>query len=251
MIAPLDQFVVVLHRPRDVRNIGAVVRAMKNMGFTRLRLVDPVPYDPADLLGIAHRADNVVDAIARFATLPDALADARFVVGTSERTRPERFSRTDIRPLAAELVARAYTGGPVVLLFGPEDNGLDLAALDRCNVVLSCPVDPAYPSLNLAQAALLVLYELRAAAALTPAPALRPPPAPAAELEAFAEALRDAITAVGFVKSGDGAATLRRLRTLIARAEPDSAELALLTALAREIVHALRRARGQADTGNG
>lgn len=242
----LDQFIVVLHRPRDVRNIGAVVRAMKNMGFRRLRLVDPAPFDPADLLGIAHRADDVVAATETFASLPEALADARLVVGASERPRPDRPSRSDLRPLAAELVARAAVAGPVALLFGPEDNGLDLAALDRCNLVLAIPADPAYPSLNLAQAALLVLYELRTAAAPRLAVAPRRPPAAAGELESLAAALDAALDAVDFVKSGDTTVTLRRLRLLIARAEPDSAEVALLTAFAREIVHALRRARGGA-----
>jgi TrmH family RNA methyltransferase len=241
----LDQFIVVLHRPQDVRNVGAVVRAMKNMGFPSLRLVDPTPYDPADLLGIAHRADDVVAAIRTFPSLSAALADARYVVGLSERPRPDRPSRSDLRPLAAELVARAATAGPVALLLGPEDNGLDRAALDRCSLVLSLPADPAYPSLNLAQAALLVLYELRSAVAPPPVAAPRRPPATAGELELLGAALGAALDAVGFVKSGDGAATLRRLRALIARAEPDSAEAALLAAFAREVVHALRRARGE------
>lgn len=240
----LDQFIVVLHRPRDVRNIGAVVRAMKNLGFQRLRLVDPAPFDPADLLGIAHRAEDLVGAIERFDSLLPALADARLVVGTSERVRPDRPSRSDLRPLAAELVGRARVAGPIALLFGPEDNGLDLAALDRCGLVLTIPGDPAYPSLNLAQAALLVLHELRSAAAPPAAALRRRPPATADELETLGAALEAAIEAVGFVKSGDGSATLRRIRALLARAEPDSAEAALLTAFAREIVHALRRARG-------
>jgi TrmH family RNA methyltransferase len=242
----LDQFIVVLHRPRDVRNLGAVVRAMKNLGFSRLRLVDPAPFDPADLLGIAHRAEDLVAAIERFESLPAALADARFVVGTSERPRADRPSRGDLRPLAAELVARARTAGPIALLFGPEDNGLDLAALDRCNLVLSIPADPAYPSLNLAQAALLLLHELRSAAVPPPLTQPRRPPATAGELEALGAALEAAIDAVGFVKSGDGAATMRRMRAVLARAEPDSSEAALLTAFAREVVYALRRARGDA-----
>ncbi len=241
-----DQLIVVLHRPRDVRNIGAVVRAMKNFGFRQLRLVQPAPFDPADLLGIAHRSEDLVGAITQFPDLPAALADARYVLGTSERAHPGRPARSDLRPLAAELLSRAAVG-PVALLFGPEDKGLDSDALDRCNAVLTLPADPAYPSLNLAQAALLLLYELRMAAADAP----QPPPArlaaPAAELETLSTALGTALDAVGFVKSGDGSATLRRLRALITRAEPDSAEAALLTAFAREIASALRRVSGSGD----
>jgi len=241
-----DQLIVVLHRPRDVRNIGAVVRAMKNFGFRQLRLVQPAPFDPADLLGIAHRSEDLVGAITQFPDLPAALADARYVLGTSERAHPGRPARSDLRPLAAELLSRAAVG-PVALLFGPEDKGLDSDALDRCNAVLTLPADPAYPSLNLAQAALLLLYELRMAAAHAP----HPPPArlaaPAAELETLSAALGTALDAVGFVKSGDGAATMRRLRVLLTRAEPDSAEAALLTAFAREITSALRHTSGSGN----
>lgn len=237
----MHELIVVLQQPRDVRNIGAVVRAMKTMGFARLRLVAPAPFEPADLLGIAHRSEDLVGAIELFDALPAALADARYVVGTSERAHPGRPMRADLRPLAAELVARAATAGPVALLFGPEHHGLDSAALDRCNLVLTLPTDPAYPSLNLAQAALLVLYELRMAAVAPQAQRPASTPAPAAEHEAFAEILAAAVAATGFVKSGDGAATMRRLRALVARAEPDSAELALLTALLREVVYALLR----------
>ncbi|MFQ3664083.1 MAG: TrmH family RNA methyltransferase [Chloroflexaceae bacterium] len=237
----MDQIITVLHRPRDVRNIGAAVRALKNMGFRRLRLVDPAPFDPADLTGIAHRSEDLVAAIELYADLDAALADARYVVGTSERAHPERPMRADLRPFAAELVTRATSAGPVALLFGPEDHGLDNAALDRCHALLTLPADPAYPSLNLAQAVLLTLYELRMAVA-GPLPAAPPRrPATAAELAATVEALSAAIEAVGFVKSGDGAAVVRRLRALITRAEPDSREAALLTAFAREIVYALHR----------
>ncbi len=237
----MDQVITVLHRPRDVRNIGAVVRALKNMGFRRLRLVEPPPFDPTDLTGIAHRSEDLVAAIELYADLDAALADARYVVGTSERAHPDRPMRADVRPFAAELVARATSAGPVALLFGPEDHGLDNAALDRCHALLTLPADPAYPSLNLAQAVLLTLYELRMAAAGPPPAAPPRRLATAAELEASFAALAAAIEAVGFVKSGDGATVVRRLRGLITRAEPDSREAALLAAFAREIVYALRR----------
>lgn len=236
----LNEFIVVLHQPQDVRNIGAVVRAMKNMGFARLRLVRPAPFDAEDLKGIAHRSEDVVDAIAIVDRLDDALADARFVLGTSERAHPGRTMRSDLRPLAAELVARAASAGPVAVLFGPEDNGLDNAALDRCHTILSLPANPAYPSLNLAQAALLLLYELRMAASGPPAPAPERALATAAEIETLIAATAELLAAARFVKSGDGQATLRRLRVLLLRAEPDSSEAALLTALARELVKALR-----------
>jgi TrmH family RNA methyltransferase len=236
----MDQFIIVLHQPRDVRNLGAVVRAMKNMGFARLRLVNPAPYDPADLLGIAHRSEDLVAAIEHFDSLPAALADAYYVLGTSERSHPERPMRSDLRPLAGALLTRARSG-PVALLFGPEDHGLDRAALDRCHAILSLPADPAYPSLNLAQAVLLLLYELRMAACEPPPLPPARTPAPVAAHEQLAELLAATMAASGFVKAGDGTSQLRRLRAMVTRAEPDAAELALLSALLREVVTALGR----------
>jgi TrmH family RNA methyltransferase len=242
----LDRFIIVLHQPRDVRNIGAVVRAMKNMGFARLRLVRPAPFDPADIRGIAHRSDDIIAGMSIHETLADALADATYVLGTSGRARPGRPLRDDIRPLAAELHARA-AAGPLALLFGPEDNGLDSAALDRCHALLSLPADPSYPSLNLAQAALLVLYELRQAAPATP-PAAAPAIAAAAsqaQIDAALGAVEQALAAIEFAKSGNPAPAMRSLRALLLRAAPDSREAALVAAVAREVVHAMRRARGE------
>ncbi|NTV64336.1 MAG: RNA methyltransferase, partial [Oscillochloris sp.] len=229
-----EHIVVVLHRPRDVRNIGAVVRAMKNMGFSRLRLVDPVPFDLADIGGIAHRSEDLLASLQVFPDLGAALADTHYVVGTSARARAGRTPRNDVAALAREILAQA-SFGQVALLFGPEDNGLDTLALDRCHTLLALPCDPAYPSLNLAQAALLALYELRQAAQ---APIPAPPPravAPAAELDRCLDLVGIALRTIDFHKSGDGTASARALRALLLRAAPDARELALLSAIAREV----------------
>ncbi|WP_129671495.1 RNA methyltransferase [Candidatus Chloroploca sp. Khr17] len=234
--------IIVLQRPQDVRNIGAVVRAMLNFGFAELRLVEPAPFVEADLLGIAHRSEAIVARIRYEADLAVALAEARFVVGTSERSHPGRVVRHDLRPFARELVVRNATAGPVALLFGPEDRGLDNEALDRCDCVLSLPTEPGYPSLNLAQAVMLILYELHMAGdAAVATPEIVREPATLAERERFAAVLSEVVAMVGFIKSGDGATTLRRLRNLIFRAQPERRELALLTALFREVSMALRR----------
>ncbi len=243
----LDQFVLVLHQPQDVVNIAAVVRAMKNMGLRHLRLVAPAPFDPADVRGIAHRSDDILAALQIYSTLDAALADAVYVVGTSEHRHSKHPVRSDLRSLASELLQYA-AAGPVALLFGPEDNGLDHAALDRCHIVLSLPSDPAYPSLNLAQAALLLMYELRVAAlAAPPLPAVRQP-APAANLETFFGAAEGALQAIEFFKSGSREPVMRVLRQLIYRATPDPSEIALLTAMARELRHFLRRKGLDSDT---
>jgi tRNA/rRNA methyltransferase len=236
-----DSFVIILHQPRDVRNIGAVVRAMKNMGFSRLRLVAPAPFDPADIGGIAHRSEDLLASMETYATLDTALADLHYVVGTSARHH-ERPVREDVRTLASELVGRAE-GHTIGLLFGPEDNGLDTSALDRCNIILRLPVNPAYPSLNLAQAVLLLLYELRNAPVTTMA---TPPTRELADrtaLETCFTAFEQLLTSIEFVKSGSIANAMRPVRELIHRAEPGSREIAMLTAIAREAVQYIKRIR--------
>jgi TrmH family RNA methyltransferase len=234
-----DRFVIVLQRPRDVRNIGAVVRAMKNMGFSRLRLVEAVDFRAEDMLGIAHRSEDVLAGIERFDNLASALADASYVVGTSARAHTYLHPRSDVRVLASELHGRAAMG-TVALLFGPEDRGLDNEALARCHVLLRLPVDPAYPSLNLAQAVLLLLYELRQAALLSTASELRTL-ASAAAIDRSMATINQLLDAIDFVKSGDGSALRRELRTILNRAELDEREAALVTAIAREVLKYVER----------
>jgi TrmH family RNA methyltransferase len=244
-VGPLENVIVVLHRPRDAVNIGGVVRAMKNMGFRRLRLVQPARFSAAEISGVAHRSEDLLAVLEEYTSLDAALADAVYVAGTTARPREAHRVRGDVRNLAAELLARAATG-PVALLFGPEDKGLDNQALDRCSSVVSLPANPAYPSLNLAQAVLLLLYELRTAAtsghALAPEQQLPREELPAfAQREALVGAVEQALEAIEFFKPGRRESIMRTLRGLLQRAEPDARETALLTAMAYEVVNFLRR----------
>ena len=248
---PLENIVIVLHRPRKLVNIAAVVRAMKNMGLSRLRLVDPAEYDPYDIEGIAHRSADVLDRAAIHATLDAALADAIFVVGTTARPREAGPPVGRPRDLAPDMLARA-AGGPVALVFGPEDNGLSNAELDRCHRRLAIPTDPAYPSLNLAQAVLLVAYELRQASGQPATPARQPPqPASAAQLEELFGTLERALWGVEFFKSHTATGIMRTLRGLIHRADPSAREAALLKAMAMETLSFLRRKGVAASTPSG
>ncbi len=238
---PLDQIVVVLCRPRKLVNIAGAIRAMKNMGLRRLRLVDPAEYNEYEIEGIAHRSADVLAATTLHATLDEALADAIYVAGTTARPRELKTRVASPRELVPELLGRARSG-PVALVFGPEDNGLTNAELDRCHAILSIPTNPAYPSLNLAQAVLLVAYELRQAADLPrPARELRFRPASAAQLEELFEALERALWGIEFFKAHLAEGMMRTLRSLTHRAEPDAREAALLKAMAMETLNFLRR----------
>jgi TrmH family RNA methyltransferase len=239
---PLDNIVVVLCRPRKLVNIAGAIRAMKNMGLRRLRLVRPAEYNEYEIEGIAHRSADVLAATTQHATLDAALADAIYVAGTSARPREAGAPAIPLRAFAPQLVARAAVG-PVALVFGPEDNGLTNAELDRCHVLLTIPTNPAYSSLNLAQAVLLVAYELRQALALPPpAPRQHPTrPADAAQLEELFDALERALWGIEFFKAHTDEGMLRTLRSLVHRAEPNAREVALLKAMAMESLNFLRR----------
>ena len=243
--------IVVLDRPQDAVNIGAVVRALKNMGFAWLRLVQPRPFAVTDLERVAHHAEDVIAQIAVFATLDEALADTVYVVGASAITHGGRTLRRDVETLSHELIERAGVG-KVALLFGTEDDGLDRTALDRCHCIVTLPTNPDYPALNLAQSVLLFLYELarrqraqRAAqgeqAAMVGNDVARQP-VPQAILEQLFKRSEEALTALHFFRYNPPA-VMRTLRRIAYRAELQPEEVALLLAIARQAAYAATHPR--------
>ncbi len=233
--AIFDEIVVVLHHPQNPVNIGGTIRGMKNLGFRHLRLVAPAPFDIADITGIAHRSEDILHATQIFDDLDAALADTIYVIGTTERVQGKHAIQTDIRNVAPEILQRA-TYGPVALLFGQENKGLDKAALDRCHLVVRLPTDPNYPSLNLAQAVLLLLYELRRSTDSDPfvfSPSQQP--ASTIEHETLFAAWEQALHTIEFFKAPTHDSIMRQFRSIMHRAYLDQHEAALLTAMAREI----------------
>jgi tRNA/rRNA methyltransferase len=239
--AVFDQIVVVLQRPQNPLNIGGVLRAMKNLGFRHLRLVEPAPFVPNDLLRMAHRANDLLAQMSTHATVDEALHDAIFVVGAAGCYHPGLPHTGDVRALAAGLVQRS-SHGKIALLFGTEVDGLDRAALARCHLLATLPVEPEYASLNLAQAVLLFLYELRLAtfagselpAPVPPQPAQAPP-----RQELLARLFQNtesALDALGFFKGNrNPAPTMHALRQMVYRAQLTQAEVALLLAVVQEM----------------
>ena len=159
----LSRVRVVLYEPLDPINIAATVRAMKNMGVDKLRLVRPVAYDPYRLIGVAHDTQEIIDAIEHFDDLESAIADCVRVAGFTARRRAAKRAVVDPVTAANDLLEFA-SQGPVAVLFGREDKGLPNEALDLAHTVVTIPTT-AHASLNLAQAVLIGLYELHVKAA--------------------------------------------------------------------------------------
>lgn len=209
-------------------NIGAVARAMKNMGFRELVLVSPRYFPHEDATARASGAEDVLDNARVVDSLGEALADCHFAAGASARSRAIEWPTLSPRECAAKLV-EADGRGNVAVVMGPEKSGLSNEHLDRCQVLLTIPTDPAFSSLNIAMAVQVVCYELRLATLEAP-PAEDPeiPPATAEEMEYFYRHLETVLTDSGFLDPENPRTLMRRLRRLFVRAGPDQNEVNIL-----------------------
>ena len=215
---------IVLDHPKDLVNVAGVLRVMMNFGLSSLRLVRPDAFDAYRIEGIAHRSGPLIEAATLHDDLDDALADRTYVVGTTARARTAGRSYVGPREVAAS-IARRPSEERVAIVFGREDRGLTNEALDRCHAVVIIPTDPEYSSLNLAQACLVLAYELYLAreAGEQEMPrgrrATRPPTQE--ELEETFAAIAEGLARIDFYKARKPEAVMRTLRTIVTRAAPD------------------------------
>jgi TrmH family RNA methyltransferase len=233
-------FVIVLHETQDIVNIAGSVRALLNMGFWRLRLVQPALYDAYRIAGIAHGSEAMLEQVEFFDDLPSALRDVGYVVGTTARARTPAFVWQHPREAAPELMQLADSGArPVALVFGREDKGLTSEQLDLCDRVITVPTSPKRSSLNLAQAVLLVCYELwlagPGAEQKLPKPRRHAPPATPPELELLFQDVERGLGTVDFFKKRDPATIMRTMRAVYRRAHVSSREAKLLRAVFIEV----------------
>ena len=159
----------VLVRPQMGENIGAAARAMWNFGLDRMRLVSPRDGWPnPKATAMASGAGRLLDNAILSDTLPEALDDSTLTFATT--ARPRGMTKPVYSPEAAMRAAQEHIaqGGRVSVMFGPERAGLENADIAQANAIISVPVNPEFPSLNLAQCVLLVAYEWRRASAEAP-----------------------------------------------------------------------------------
>jgi tRNA/rRNA methyltransferase/tRNA (cytidine32/uridine32-2'-O)-methyltransferase len=239
---------VVLYEPQDPVNIAATVRAMKNFGVRDLVLVRPVPYTAYRLEGIAHDTLDLIERIRDVETLDEALSDAVFVAAFTARRRRVRWELSTPRDLAGPLLEQARVG-PVVLMFGREDDGLPNEALDRSHVAVTIPTSE-HASLNLAQAVVVALYELHLAAGDATREVAGPrhdlPPATGEQMERLFRDQERALEAVEFFKTRFREHIMRSARSMGFRMRPDAREVMLARAMWIEVVRAMNRYRTMA-----
>lgn len=228
----------VLVRPVRVANVSAAARALANMGFERLTLVSPpaaLDEDDADRSS-AYGAWDILDRARRVSTLADAVAETSWVVGTSGRPSARAITPREVGVLAQG----ASNRGRIAIVFGPERTGLSRAELRLCHERVLIPTSARQPSLNLAQAVLVVAYELFVAS--IGGTTVRPPPSEPSpsvgDMESLLAQWRTALLTVGYLDERAPDRVLAELRRFLARSCPSPREVTLLRGIARQITWA-------------
>lgn len=226
-----DHIRFVLVRTSHPGNIGAAARAIRTMGLKRLSLVAPHAFPHAEAVALASGANDVLDNAPVSPDLATAIADCQLVLGATARRRDVPMEEIDPREAASRVLAAAREGREVALVFGNERTGLENDEIKRCHAAVLIPSDPAFPSLNLAQAVQVLAYEVRMAvlAGASPLPEQKGDlPASSAELDAFFEHLERTLDAIDFHKGRSPRTIMLRLRRLYLKAQPDQRELRVL-----------------------
>jgi len=223
----------VLIEPREGGNIGAAARAVKNMGFSRLLLVNPKKFPSEEAFWFSHGAEEVLKKTAVHKKLEDALKGKTLVAGATRRVGKKRGQVYSIKEGAEKIRAQAEEG-PVAILFGREDRGLTNEETDKCAILINVkiPGERRPPSINLAQAVLLIAYELSFAGAEGKAPPFKP--VPHEELAFFFERAERLLKALSY-KEKDKETILRNMKNLLGRSGISPWELQMLHGLISQI----------------
>jgi len=225
--------IVVLVEPQLGQNIGTAARAMANFGLARLRLVKPRDGWPdIQATRAASGADPVLDGVQLFDTLEAAIADCQFVLATTARAHDQAKPVVGPEEAAREIAPRVAEGQNVAVVFGRERWGLENHEVGLADRIVTFPVNPAFASLNLAQAVLVIAYEyfkLAGGGALPFTMPVRSPPAGKQQLFAFFESLESELEKVEFFRPPEKRETMTiNLRNLFARMQPSQQDVQTL-----------------------
>jgi TrmH family RNA methyltransferase len=249
---PLSAIRIVLVEPSHPGNIGAVARAMKNMGVTELVLVRPKSFPHPEATARASGADDVLARARICENVAEAAADCGYVAATTSRPRDHNFRALDVHDAAAQVFEKS-AAAPAAILFGAERTGLTNEELALAHLLIRIPANPDYPSLNLAMAVQLTTYELFRAAG-SPASA-RPlseaavPPARGEDMERFYAHLEQVMAEVDFRdRTPGGTQLMTRIRRLFQRCEMDQNEVNILRGILTSVQQKRRRADGARST---
>jgi tRNA/rRNA methyltransferase len=229
----LDQVAIVLHRPQIPENIGAAARAAANMGISRLILVSPKNCDLTRILKMATlTVADLVENMELFTDLRTALQPFNYVVGTTARSGGQRRPLKTPREMAAHLVPICHNNR-VALLFGPEDRGLTNSQLRYCHSLVTIPTS-AFSSLNLAQAVMILCYELRQAGN-QPLEQFVPRLATRRELDGMYEHLKVTFLKINFINTENPDYWMQNIRHFFSRVRLQARDVKIIRGICRQI----------------
>ncbi|MGD8563578.1 MAG: TrmH family RNA methyltransferase [Desulfarculaceae bacterium] len=237
----LQNLVVILVRPRFPENLGACARVVANMGLGGLRAVAPERLWEKPMQRLAtDQGREVLEGMQVFPSLQEALGDCVAAAATTARPGVRRGRLLTPRQAVSQVLD--WTGeGKAAIVFGPEDRGLDTVEVDQCTLTVSIPTTEA-ASLNLAQAVMVLAYELRLAALAekgrVQGQATAPPRARASleEMEALKEHLMEALVAINVLRRDNPSHFFRPFKNVLDRAALSPAEVRTLRGVARQIL---------------
>ena len=245
----LPHIKIVLVNTSHPGNIGATARAMKNMGLSRLALVNPVEFPSGVAVGRAASALDVLEQAEVVNTLGEAIADCALVIGSSARSRSLPWPMLTPEQSAAKLIKESQSA-KVALVFGREDSGLNNEELQLCHFHVQIPASPEYSSLNLAAAVMVLCYEIRRAV-------LRDEEADdkaedeywdqeratVEQVEYFYEHLERVLVEIDFHDPDNPRQLMQRMRRLFGRVRIDAMEMNILRGILTNIEHKIKGRR--------
>ncbi|GLZ85828.1 tRNA (cytidine/uridine-2'-O-)-methyltransferase TrmJ [Metapseudomonas resinovorans] len=252
----LQNIRVVLVNTSHPGNIGGAARAMKNMGLSKLVLVDPEDFPSPEAQARASGADDILAGAQVVATLEEALVGCSLVIGTSARDRRIPWPLLDPRECGKTSVEQAQLGGEVALVFGREYAGLTNEELQRCQYHVHIPSNPEFSSLNLAAAVQVLVYEVRMAwleqeglpskvEKVETTAMLNAQPVTVDELERYYEHLESTLVEIGFLDPEKPRHLMSRLRRLFGRSGISKLEMNILRGILTETQKAARGETGK------
>ena len=228
-----DHIAIVLVETQIPENIGSVARAMNNMGFRRLILVNPVNCDLSRALKMATGSSiDIVEEMLVYNDLKEALGPFQYVVGTTARIGNQRPALTNPRRLARDLLAISQENR-IALLFGPEDRGLSNEHLRYCHTIATIPT-ARFSSLNLAHAAMILCYEIFMAGKQS-IPETLPRLANKFELEGMYDHLKEVFIKIGFINPQNPEHWMLNIRRFLSRLPLRAREVRVIRGICRQM----------------
>jgi tRNA/rRNA methyltransferase len=229
----LDSIHIVLYRPRFPENIGSAVRAMRNMGLSKLIVVDPENFDIEKIMRLAtHDSAEMVEQIKQYDDLESAVASMNYVVGTTARLGGERQTIQKPADLAQRLIPISAEN-QVAIVFGPEDRGLTNEEIRRCHVLINIPTAD-FSSINLAQSVMIICYEIFSASRKTKS-SFSPRLASRHELDGMYEQLKDILVRIDYILPENPDYWMNKLRHFFSRIPLRAREVSIIRGISRQV----------------